>query len=128
MTTRAQRQLLKKENNKQSEYLEPVPASEWPSNPKNMVGVYRSREFLVQVYQEENKIIRLSVNRTEMTDNGWSDKIEWEELQAIKNELGHGNQMAIEIYPRDKDTVNVANMRHLWVLPQPLNIGWVNRP
>lgn len=32
--------------------------------------------------------------------------------------------MAVEIYPAERDIVNVANMRHLWVLPERLPFGW----
>lgn len=27
-----------------------------------------------------------------------------------------------------QDYVNVANMRHIWVLPEPLSIGWFKTP
>jgi hypothetical protein len=30
----------------------------------------------------------------------------------------------VEIYPRDRDIVNIANMRHLWVMAEPLALGW----
>ena len=46
------------------------------------------------------------------------------ELQDIKRQAGLGDYMAVEIYPKDRDIVNVANMRHLWVLRDPLQFGW----
>ncbi len=49
----------------------------------------------------------------------------WEELQEIKRQVGIGDFFAVEIFQRDKDIVNVANMRHLWVLPDPLDFGWM---
>ena len=30
----------------------------------------------------------------------------------------------MEVYPRTADLVNVANMRHLWVLPELLPFAW----
>ncbi len=125
-TTRQQRQRLKTENKKQSKFLTPVPIAGWPESNQRITGVFRSRDFLVQeVVEGEN--IRLSVNRTEMTVKGWSDNISWDELQDIKRQVGYGDHCAVEIYPKDTDIVNVANMRHLWILSQPLNVGWVNR-
>lgn len=83
-----------------------------------------SRDFLVQVFLEK-RAIRLSVNRTTIQSDGrWSDRITWDELQAIKREVGYGDRFAVEIYPADRDLVNVANMRHLWILRDPLGIGW----
>jgi hypothetical protein len=32
--------------------------------------------------------------------------------------------MAVEVYPKDSDIVNVANMRHLWLVDDKTNIGW----
>jgi len=31
---------------------------------------------------------------------------------------------AIEIFPADMDVVNVANMRHLWVMAEPVEFAW----
>lgn len=75
---------------------------------------------------DEGNAIRLSVNRTTLGDNGrWVENITWDELQELKRQCGFGDWYAIEVYPRDKDVVNVANMRHLWVLQESLNVGWV---
>lgn len=37
------------------------------------------------------------------------------DLQRLKRECGRGDLDAVEVYPRDCDVVNVANMRHLFV-------------
>jgi hypothetical protein len=96
---------------------------------KNLVMVFISRKFLVQVYQESTEeyptLYRLSVNRVKRNQHGWAENITWEELQQIKREIGYGDWFAVEIYPRDKDAVNVANMRHLWLFEKPLSVGWV---
>jgi len=110
-------------------HLEPVPRERWSEDAASgrRSGVFLSRRFLVQVFQEENGIIRLSINRTKMRMDGkWETGISWDELQYIKKEIGFGDMYAIEIYPPEKDVINVANMRHLWILPQPLNVGWSN--
>lgn len=52
-----------------------------------------------------------------------SDGIPWDHLQIIKNEVAGEEATAIEVYPRESDLVNEANMRHLWVVPE-----WVVMP
>ena len=47
-------------------------------------------------------------------------------LQEIKNTIGYKDKFAVEVYPAENDIVNVANMRHLWVLPKPLGFEWRN--
>ncbi len=85
----------------------------------------RSRGFMVQFYRESAGVIRLSVNRTDLTSTGrWKEGISWEELQSLKDQAGFKSSDAIEIYPAAEDVINEANMRHLWVMPVKLPIGW----
>ena len=42
------------------------------------------------------------------------DRIGWDTLQAIKNELLGPDAVAVEVYPAASDVVNEANLRHLW--------------
>lgn len=101
--------------------------------------MWRSRSFLVQVFdqnpnrpqpEETPTIIRLSINRTQWDErqNTWSANISWEELQRVKREVGFGSCDAVEIFPDDKDVVNVANMRHLWILPDRIPFAWRLNP
>lgn len=124
-TTRQERSRAKTLNKKRSGVLQEIPRSEWScSEDETRIKVWISRNFLVQEFKEENAI-RLTVNRTTIQSTGrWIDNIEWDDLQLIKREIGYGDYYAIEIYPRECDLVNVANMRHLWILPEPLSIGW----
>jgi hypothetical protein len=90
-----------------------------------MIAVWRSRDYLVQVYAERPGLHRLSINRSELAaDGGWQDGISWEEIQRIKSECGFGDRDAVEIYPCDGDVVNVANIRHIWVFDEPLDFAW----
>lgn len=41
----------------------------------------------------------------------------------VKRLVGYADKCAIEIYPPDQDIVNVANMRHLWVVDMP-DFAW----
>jgi len=80
------------------------------------------------VYSDAQKdgtfITRISINRTEITnDGGWKDGISWEELMRIKSEIGYGEMWAVECFPPDSAVVNVANIRHLWIVPAP-SFGW----
>lgn len=117
------------------EQLTEVPFSEWPFIPHdaqpNLTRVWRSRVYMVQEYIEANAfyphLIRLSICRAEWNGKTgrWKDGLTWDELQAIKAEVGYGDWWGVEIYPRTDNVVNVANIRHLWLLPAPLPIGWM---
>jgi hypothetical protein len=111
-----------------------IPESEWPSRERRERprAVLRSSEFLVQAYDARPlhgiAVRRLSVSRVTMRSDGrWDAGITWDDLQRIKHEAGYGDWYGVEIFPRDRDVVNVANMRHLWLLAEPLAIGWFGR-
>lgn len=132
ITTREQRRQLARDNAKLPAVLQPVPSDAWPDlagMKKKPFFVWRSRNFLVQCFAEEPSVVRLSVARSELdlTTGRWKEGITWDELQEIKRQAGYGDCMAVEIFPADRDVINVANMRHLWVLPEPLAFGWRNR-
>jgi hypothetical protein len=129
VTTREQRRQLDRENAKLPTALQEVPRSQWPSQWPDtkapQLSVWRSRTFLVQVFSAPAPAIaRLSINRTSLDGTRWAEGIEWEELQRLKGECGYGAHDAVEVYPPDRDVVNVANMRHLWVLAEPLAFAW----
>ena len=124
--TREQRRQMMRDNAKRPGVLKQIPRDEWPASAsEQLIEVWISRFFLVQVYDEGDIGIRLSVNRTLVdVGGGWLQDITWEQMQAIKRECGYGDRYAVEVFPRDKDVVNVSNMRHLWIPISPLNIGW----
>lgn len=111
--------------------LRELPRSEWPKDAttKEPRRIWVSRDFLVAEHAEEHAICRLSINRTSIAANGrWRDGITWDELQELKRLVGYGDAMAVEVYPPDCDVVNVANMRHLWVVdPATVPFAWRNR-
>lgn len=133
--SRQERRALARETRQQSkawpERLVAVPKSEWP---RPVVGslpdaVWRSRHYLALQYPAPSvgfvEVRRLTVNRVTVGNDGhWDQNIPWEDLQRCKRETGHGDWYGIEVYPRERDIVNVANMRHLWLLSEPLAIGW----
>ena len=134
--SRRERRALAVETRKQAmawpERLTEVPENEWPRRRPEVQGVWRSRHFLVVQWPSPPlngiEVRRLSVNRvTARADGHWDQDISWEDLMRCKRETGHGDWYATEIYPRDRDIVNVANMRHLWLLTEPLALGWFQK-
>lgn len=111
------------------EQLTRIPEHEFPATIERPEKAWRSRKYLVQQWTENNPdypgMFRLSVCRVGLKSNlEWQDGLTWDELQAIKRELGYGAYYAVEVYPADHEQINVANFRHLWLLPTPLSIGW----
>jgi hypothetical protein len=110
--------------------LADVPREDWPKDGDlKRIGLMRSRQFLVQVYQEPKGIIRLSVNRTEWDERQgrWREDITWDDLQRLKAEAGYGDRFAMELFPADDEVVNVANMRHVWIVNGVPSFAWVKQ-
>ena len=120
---------MEKENAKRPAFLSQLPREQWPNDGGGtMLEVWLSNKYLVQLYDEGNGVKRMSVNRTVLNREGqWRDNLTWDELQEIKRQIGQGDSFAVEVYPGDKDIVNIANMRHLWITPEPI-LGWINSP
>ena len=125
VTTREQRRQLERENARQPARMTLVPREYWPSIhlPPGLESVWRSRGFLAQLYTHE-PVPRLSVSRTSLHGDRWQDEIAWDDLMRVKSECGFGDRWAVECYPPDSEVVNVANMRHLWLLDAPPTFGW----
>jgi hypothetical protein len=128
---------LYKSNRLFGDKFEPVPNQSWPKDSDGTKGfdgngrrlrVWRNKDFLVQEFDELRAggfVRRISVNRTMLDDRGsWVDGITWDQLQMIKNEIGYGTAWAIEIFPPFDQVVNVANMRHLWIVDKRPDVAW----
>lgn len=117
-------------------HLVEVPKDEWPApggrsadSAEYPVALWRSRQFLASLFAVPGRSLgearRLTVNRVTIRPDGhWEQDISWDDLQRCKRETGHGDWYGVEIYPRDRDIVQVANMRHIWMLATPLPLGW----
>lgn len=128
---RAKKRYLREQNAKWPDTLIEVPAEQWPESFSLLrihpAKVFRSKTFLVQVFQERPWLLRLSICRCDVADNGQiSDGITWDELQRLKSECGFEDCDGLEVYPPSRDKVNVANMRHLWIFTNgsPLDFIW----
>jgi len=114
--------------------FEEIPKEKWIqlviSTRSTLVKAFKNRDFLVQVYEDNTGYTRLSINRTKQIgfnrDGGplWKDGITWDQLYSIKNSLGYENQWVVECYPPEDLLINVANMRHLFVLNEKPKFGW----
>ncbi len=123
--TGADLRAMRKESLRWPETLAKVPIGQWPPDPFSSgtvrVDLLRSRTFIVQVFVEKG-FTRLSVNRADWDErqNRFREDITWDDLQRIKREAGYGDMCAVELFPPDDEVVNVANMRHLWLVPSPI--------
>jgi hypothetical protein len=94
--------------------------------------VWQDLDFLAQVYEVPGHpdVQRITVCRVPgakpRTDGGadYLDGLTWDDLQYVKRAIGRGHQWAIELFPDDRETINVANMRHLWLIPGPPAFAW----
>lgn len=119
------------EQAKQPNRLTPIPKEKWPECQGEAIPIeaWRSKRFLVVLYVEPGDHIRMTINFCALgKSGGWQDGLFWEEIQQIKREIGRGEQWAVEIFPADSDLVNVANMRHIWLLDEPPLYGWRKQP
>ena len=124
------RRFLYEENKKWPAHLVEVPRDQWPAMEAATICpdfVWRSREFLCQEFHNNDGTVRLSFCRTELDKNGgWKEGFDWDTLQRLKRECGWGSNDAVEIFPSDFDIVNVANMRHLWIVGR-LPFKWTSK-
>lgn len=125
--SREQRRQLAIENAGYPKHLITIPSAQWcpvPWDDSNRTEVWRSCDFLVQIFAEKHGAERLTICRTRIMGKTWQDGISWDDLQRLKRECGRAKKWAVEIFPAESDIVNVANMRHLWVLPQAPEFSW----
>lgn len=122
---RRARKFLAEENRKSTPDLRSVEIPPGISDDgTSRVRTWRSNRFLVQEFG--GTPTRLSVNRTdiEISTGDWVEGITWDELMEIKRQCGYADKWAVEIFPADTSIVNVANMRHLWILDSAPAYAW----
>lgn len=118
---RQQAAFLRADNRNRSANLTPIDLEQLSRTP-GMIAVWRSNRFLVQMFEPMNGGQRISINRTMVCEETgrWLDGITWDEIQKIKQQIGFGDRHAVEVYPPDSEIVNVANLRHIWLVDAPL--------
>lgn len=120
---KAAKDYMKKESRKLNNKFIPQ-QGEHPD--KDFIKAMRNKDFFVQIFKEEHAT-RLSINRTELNKAGtrWRDGITWDEIYNIKNQLGYKDKCAVELYPPENKIVDVANIRHIFVLDNPPAYMWM---
>ena len=115
-----------------------IPRELWPTLPTasgvQPLAAWRDADFLAMVYPVPGRddMRRLTVVRAAgvgLDGRGrvvYRDGITWDDLMQVKRTCGFGDAWAVEIFPPDWDVVNVANMRHLWILPEAPTYAWRN--
>lgn len=120
-----QERCLREQNKMYGPRLEDIPEKLWPNEFIMPIAVFRSCNFLVQIYKEMHGVLRLSVTRSVLLrDGSFKDGITWDEMQEIKSQCGYGDKFAVEVYPADDEVVNVANMRHIFILKEAPAVAW----
>jgi len=118
---------MRRENLRYSKVgLVDIPREDWPVCRIMPSAVKRNRNFLVQIFDDVKGAIRLSIQRCEFDRKigHWRDGITWDELQQLKDWAGFADFAAVEIFPPTDKVVDVANFRHLWILPEPPAFMW----
>ena len=100
------------------------PNMPYSSHPQDIEKIYRSKKFTVILWKagagfgSYNLGQRFSVwrNTWDSKERRYVDGIQWDEVMDIKREMGFGERVAIEYYPADSETVNLANMRHVFLI------------
>lgn len=116
---------LRTENAKFSARFQRIPFDP-ASAPPGVIEVWRNRDFMAQVYAPKDGGQRISVSRTmiDKWSGEWLEGITWDQLQAVKQGVGFKDRWAVEIYPPNDEVVNVAAMRHLWLLDEAPAFAW----
>ena len=73
-----------------------------------------------------NKIIPRS--RKPYACDKWDGDIPWSVKQEIKNELFGSNRTAIEVFPKDKNLVDVVDVYHLWIFSKDFEMPFGIHP
>jgi hypothetical protein len=125
----AQLEEIDRTNNLFPDHLVPIGPEHWPTtSPTDSVpiGAFRSKAFVVIVWQELSGFQRLSINRTEWDEHEgrFRGDISWDDLQRLKSEAGFGDVSAVELYPPDGQVLNTANLRHLFLLTSAPAFMW----
>jgi hypothetical protein len=104
----------------------PIASPDDPGGLCTPLAAFRSQTHAAILWRQPEGTLRLSVNRCRINEHKgtWADGIKWDELQRIKAECGFADKWMVEVYPPADDLVDVANMRHLFLLDDPPPYAW----
>ncbi|CEG25989.1 DUF7694 domain-containing protein [Bacillus sp. B-jedd] len=81
--------------------------------------VYSNREYAVLIRTADTEwgpVEHAAIRNVASSDITWAEK------QRIKNEIFGPERIAIEVFPKESELVDEANMYHLWVLPEGMTL------
>ena len=79
--------------------------------PCGIIAAWMNNHISVQMFDVPGlECVLLSFRRHD------EQPLSWDEIQDAKNQTIGNAEMAFELYPPACDVVDVANMRHLWVV------------
>lgn len=70
----------------------------------------------------------IAVSKEMMFSSDGSRDIPWSLKQEIKNEVFGENRLAIEVFPKTSNLVDVCDVYHLWVFPKDFNLPFGIHP
>lgn len=92
------------------------------SGVKSIEAVYANDTYIVEKYRVHPDTCcnyRLAIKRWDKQPiHNWTD------LQHIKNTIAGPERMAVEVYPRDSELVDTANIYHLWIMYEDEELPW----
>ena len=98
----------------------------YSSHPEDMLQVWRNKKFTVILWKvPAGHKITVERNEWDSKTRRHLDNITWDELMDIKRACGFGDRNAVEFYPPDNEVINIANVRHLWLLPREMTNDWL---
>jgi len=105
--------------------LQDIPDEVWKTGeePKSLIRVMRSKNYMVQEYEEGKNVIRLFIQRVKFNklEDKLADAIPWDVIQRLKAEAGYKENSAVEVYPPDaydidkKQESGLNDGRHLFI-------------
>ena len=91
----------------------------YTSHPQDLDSIWRNKKFTVMVWNvPAGKKMTISRNTWDSHACRYKDGITWDEIMEIKRGIGMGEENAVEFYPPDSEVINIANVRHIWILPK----------
>ena len=77
-----------------------------------MKWIDRAKVDLIDTRIHGRYMVRRYPNRIAV-QSAHEEPISWEDLQKVKREI-LGDVVAVEIFPKESEVVNLRNTRHLW--------------
>jgi hypothetical protein len=78
--------------------------------------VFQNNVYIVQIFNHScswGMVKRAMIRRNdELPEHNWS------KIQRIKNEVFGEDAVALEVYPKQRNLIDVANIYWLWILPE----------